>query len=251
MDFQGKTVVITGGASGMGLLAGECFAKEGANVILADLNQETLHAAVDKVKEYTDCVIGIQTNVTDYEQISRMCEEAVNKFGKIDILIPFAGGAETRLLQTKGDFLDHAIDVFDFGIDLNLKGAVYAAHAAMNHMKKQDGGVVILLGSITGEEGSDSSVAYSAAKSALMNGVVKSLAMCGAKYGIRVCTVAPGPVLTRPGMAAMKTIMGRAADPQEIVDMILYLASDKAKFVTGTSFLIDGGRNIMLNKDWD
>ena len=94
----------------------------------------------------------------------------------------------------------------------------------MNHMKKQDGGVVILLGSITGEEGSDSSVAYSAAKSALMNGVVKSLAMCGAKYGIRVCTVAPGPVLTRPGMAAMKTIMGRAADPQEIVDMILYLA---------------------------
>lgn len=251
MDFQGKTVVITGGASGMGLLAGECFAKEGANVVLADLNQETLHASVDKVKEYTDCVIGIQTDVTDYEQISRMCEEAVNKFGKIDILIPFAGGAETRLLQTKGDFLDHAIDVFDFGIDLNLKGAVYAAHAAMNHMKKQDGGVVILLGSITGEEGSDSSVAYSAAKSALMNGVVKSLAMCGAKYGIRVCTVAPGPVLTRPGMAAMKTIMGRAADPQEIVDMILYLASDKAKFVTGTSFLIDGGRNIMLNKDWD
>ena len=101
---------------------------------------------------------------------------------------------------------------------------------------------------ITGEEGCDTNVAYSSSKSALMNGTVKSLAKCGGKYGIRVCTVAPGPVLTRPGMAGMKTLMGRAADPQEIVDLILYLASEKGAFINGVTILADGGRNVMFNK---
>ena len=109
-------------------------------------------------------------------------------------------------------------------------------------------GVIILLGSITGHEGSHNAVAYSASKSALMNGVVKSIAQAGAKYNVRSVCVAPGPVLTRPAMANMKTMAGRAAEPQEIVDMIMYLASEKGAFVNGTTLLMDGGRNVMYNK---
>ena len=82
-----------------------------------------------------------------------------------------------------------------------------------------------------------------------MYGLTKSLALYGAKYGVRVCCVSPGPVLTRAAMSNMKTLLGRAADPQEIVDLILYLASDKAAFITGTNYLIDGGRNIMRGKN--
>ena len=249
MEFAGKTVMITGGASGMGLLSGKCFAREGANVVLVDINQEGLDRAVAEVRELTETVIGCTADVREYADAVRCCDEAVKAFGSIDVLVACAGGAETRLLNTPGNFKELPIEVVDFGLDLNLKGAIHFAHAAMQQMAEQHSGVIVFMGSITGEEGCAYNLAYSASKSALMNGVVKSVGLCGAKYGVRAVCVAPGPVLTRPGMAAMKTLMGRAAEPQEIVDMILYLASDKAAFMTGTTVLMDGGRNIMRNKE--
>ena len=249
MEFQNKTVVISGGASGMGLLAGECFAKEGANVALADINPEALDAAVKRVKEFTDNVIGCVTDVTKYEDVEACVKKAKETFGSVDIVIPFAGGAETRLLGVHDHFYDQPISVFDFGVDLNLKGAVYFSHASLRVMKEQKtGGVIILLGSITGEEAGKGAVAYATSTSALMNGTLKALAQCGAEIGVRVNTVAPGPVLTREAMANMKTLMGRAAEPQEIVDLIMYLCSDKASFITGESILIDGGRHLMLDR---
>ena len=251
MSFWNKTVLITGGASGIGFLCGKCFAEEGAKVVLADCNEQGLQEAVDEIKKDTDNVIGCITDVRDYDQVVKCRDKAVEAFGSIDILITCAGGAEARLMQAQGDFIHLPIEVVDFGIDVNLKGALYFDHAVMQQMAKQGGGVIIQLGSITGEEGCDTNVAYSASKSALMNGAVKSLARCGAKYGVRICTISPGPVLTRPGMAAMKTLLGRAAKTQEIVDMIMYLASDKAAFITGTNFLVDGGRNVLLDRGWD
>ena len=248
MSFQGKTVLITGGASGMGLLSGKCFAREGANVVLADFDEAALATAVEEIRAAGGNAVGCPADVRVYEQAARCCEEAVKAFGSIDILIPFAGGAETRVLKARGEFMDLPIEVFDFGIDVNLKGAVYFAHAALKQMAKQMSGVIVFLGSITGEEGSSNNVAYAASKSALMNGVVKSIALAGAKYNVRAVCVAPGPVLTRPAMANMKTLAGRAAEPQELVDMIMYLASEKGSFVNGTTLLMDGGRNVMVNK---
>lgn len=249
MEFQNKTVVISGGASGMGLLCGECFAKEGANVVLADINPDSLNAAVEKVKAVSENVIGCVTDVTKYEQVDACINKARETFGSVDIVIPCAGGAETRLLDVHTHFYDQPISVFDFGVDLNLKGAVYFAHASLRAMKEQKtGGVITLLGSITGEEAGKGAVAYATSKSALMNGTLKALAQCGAEIGVRVNTVAPGPVLTREAMANMKTLMGRAAEPQEIVDLIMYLCSDKASFITGESILIDGGRHLMLDR---
>ena len=88
-------------------------------------------------------------------------------------------------------------------------------------------------------------MAYPTAKSGIMGGLTKSLAIYGAQHNIRAVCVTPGPVLTRPDMANMKTLLGRAADPQEIVDFIMYLASDKAAFITGSNHVIDGGRLAM------
>lgn len=107
-------------------------------------------------------------------------------------------------------------------------------------------GIGALLGECCINEGAN--VGYAASKSALMNGVVKSVALCGAQYNIRACCVAPGPVLTRPSMSYMSTLVGRAAKPQEIVYMIIYLASSKGSFVNGTTILIDGGRFAMFQK---
>jgi NAD(P)-dependent dehydrogenase (short-subunit alcohol dehydrogenase family) len=112
----------------------------------------------------------------------------------------------------------------------------------MAQMVKQQGGVIINTGSITGEEGCRNNVGYATSKAGIMNGMTKSLAQYGAQHGIRCCCVAPGPVLTRAAMAAMKTMTGKAAEPIEIVNMIMYLTSDKAVSITGTTFFVDGGR---------
>lgn len=243
-----KTVLITGGASGMGLLLGQCYAKEGANVVLADINKQALDVCVEGIRAYHQNVIGVQVDVRVYEQVCAARDAAVDAFGSIDILINCAGGAETRICGTTKEFHENPIEVYDFGLDVNLKGAFYFDHAVMAQMAKQKSGVVIHLGSITGEEGSGDAVAYSASKSALMHGMTKSIAQAGEKYNVRCVCIAPGPVMTRPAMAGMKTMLGRAAETQEIVDMIMYAASEKCAFLNGVYILMDGGRNVMMNR---
>lgn len=247
MNFHEKTAISTGAASGMGLLFAECFVKAGGNVVLSDINAEALNEAVTKVNSIrAGSAIGVVCDVRKYDQVCEVCNKAVETFGSIDVLVNFAGGAETRMLNAGGkEFPDTPIEVYDWGIDVNLKGQLYFDHAVLKQMRDQKSGVIIHIGSITGEEGCFSNVAYSASKSGAMYGLTKSIALYGGNYGIRCCCVSPGPVLTRPGMATMKTLLGRAAEPQEIIDTVLFLASDKASFITGENILIDGGRNVM------
>lgn len=247
INFTGKVALITGAGSGLGLLSAKCFAKEGAKVVLVDINEEAINNAVEEIKKDGGEAIAVKVDVTKYDEVKMSCDKALETYGKVDILVTCAGGSELRICgMGNKHFYEAPIEVLDFGIDLNLKGAMYYHHALFPHMKEQYGGVIITLGSITGQEGGH--FAYSAAKSALMNGVVKSLALEGERYGIRAVCVAPGPVLTRPGMAGMRTMAGRAADPQEIVDVILFVASERGAFINGTTFLVDGGRNVMFNK---
>ena len=195
--------------------------------------------------------IGIPTDVRNYAQVADAFQKAKEAFSTIDIVINSAGGSEIRICGVERGtlFQDVPIEVFDWGLDVNLKGPFYMGHAAMKYMAEQKSGVIINIGSITGAEASCGDVAYATAKSGVMNGLTKSLALVGAPYGVRCCCVSPGPVLTRDAMANMKTLLGRAAEPQEIVDLIMYLASDKAAFITGENILIDGGRFIMKNKE--
>jgi len=247
-SFRGKTCLVTGGASGMGLLCGQNFARCGANVVLVDVNAEVLEKCCADIRAEGGSCIGVPTDVRDYAQVTAARDKAVETFGSVDILVNCAGGAAPRVHGVSGKFHEIPIEVFDWGIDVNLKGAFYFCHSIMAQMAKQNSGVIVNLGSITGQEGSGSCVEYAASKSALMNGMVKSLAQAGAPYNVRSVCVAPGPVLTRPGMANMKTLAGRAAEPQEIVDLILFLVSDKAAFINGITVLADGGRNVMFNK---
>ncbi len=257
-DFSGKTLLATGAGSGMGLLFCECFVKNGGNAVLVDINEEVLKEKVAKINaEYPGRAVGFVCDVRNYDQVAETCKKAVEKFGRLDVVTSMAGGAETRIWKTgeKGykDFCDIPIEVYDWGLDVNLKGQFYFAHAAFKYMREQNSGVILGIGSITGHEGSDTSIAYSTSKSAIMNGWVKSIAYAGAKYNIRCNTVAPGPVMTRPGMANMKTLIGRAAEPCELVDLMLYLSSDMSASITGQCILMDGGRSIMFDKhhgDW-
>lgn len=248
MEFKGKTAISTGAASGMGLLFAQNFAALGGNVVMCDVNEEAL---MEKVREINDKgegkAIGVICDVRDYKQVCNARDKAVESFGSIDIMANFAGGFARRMLKVNNDleFPDVPIDVFDWGLDVNLKGPFYFAHAVLAQMRKQKSGLIINIGSITGAEGSDTGPDYPAAKAALMYGLTKSLACYGAPYNIRCVCISPGPVLTRASMAHMKTLLGRAAQPQEIIDLCLFVASEKGQFINGENIMIDGGRNAM------
>ena len=248
MDFTGKTAIVTGAASGMGLLFAQNFAELGGNVVLCDVNEPVLKEKVEEInKKDGGRAAGAVCDVRDYAQVCAARDKAVEAFGRIDVLANFAGGTARRMLGVDWsiEFPDVPIDVFDWGIDVNLKGPFYFAHAVLGQMREQKSGLIINIGSITGMEGDGAGVDYPTAKSGLMFGLTKSLAQYGGKYGIRCVCVSPGPVLTREVMKNMRTLLGRAAEPQEIVDLCLFIASDKGQFINGENIMIDGGRNAL------
>ena len=250
MNFQGKTAISTGAASGMGLLFAQNFASLGGNVVLCDVNEKALAEKVEEINaKGQGKAIGIVCDVRDYKQVCAARDKAVETFGAIDIMCNFAGGTAVRMQKVDRslypEFPDVPIDVYDWGIDVNLKGPFYFAHAVLKQMRAQKSGLIVNIGSITGAEGDGYGMDYPTAKAGLMYGLTKSVAQYGAPYNIRCVCVSPGPVLTRAAMASMKTLLGRAAEPQEIVDLILFIASEKGQFINGENIMIDGGRNAM------
>lgn len=246
MKFNEKTAISTGAASGMGLLFSQNWAALGGNVVMCDVNEKVLNEKVEEINSKNGGrAIGVICDVRDYAQVCNARDKAVELFGSIDIMCNFAGGTARRMLNVgwEADFTDVPIDVFDWGIDVNLKGPFYFAHAVLKQMRKQKSGLIINIGSITGAEGSAGGMDYPTAKAGLMYGLTKSIAQYGSDCGIRCVCVSPGPVLTRKAMANMSTLLGRAADPQEIIDLILFIASDKGQFINGENIMIDGGRN--------
>ena len=248
MEFKGKTAIVSGAASGMGLLFSQNFATLGGNVVMCDVNEKVLNEKVNEINSKEQGkAIGAVCDVRDYKQVCEARNKAVETFGTIDILTNFAGGTAVRMLNVDSslEFPDIPIDVYDWGIDVNLKGQFYFAHACMKQMREQKSGLIVNIGSITGKEGDGRGMDYPTAKSGVMYGLTKSLAQYGSNYNVRCVCVSPGPVLTRPGMAFMKTLLGRAAEPQEIIDLILFIASEKGQFINGENIMIDGGRNAM------
>lgn len=242
MRFTDRVAIITGAASGMGLLTGQCLAAEGTRVLLTDVNEDAVNEAAAEIRRQGGEALGVRVDVRDYEQIKAAVALALAKYGRLDILHNCAGGYPARMRGCPGPFHEVDPEVISWGLDVNLKGAVYFAHAVLGPMIERQTGVIINMGSVDGVTGS-MAPDYGASKSAMI-GLTKSLAIYGAPHGIRACCVSPGPVLTRPEMANMTTRLGRAAEPQEIVNLILYLCSDEAAFITGSNYVIDGGRSV-------
>ena len=249
-EFKGKTAISTGAASGMGLLFAQNWAEEGGNVVMCDVNEAILNEKVAEINSKgKGCALGVVCDVRDYAQVCAARDRAVETFGSIDLMANFAGGTAVRMCGVDRtqypQFPDVPIDVYDWGIDVNLKGPFYFAHAVLKQMREQKSGLIINIGSITGAEGDGYGMDYPTAKAGLMYGLTKSIAQFGEQYGIRCVCISPGPVLTRPGMAGMRTMLHRAADPQEIIDLLLFVASDKGQFINGENIMIDGGRNAL------
>lgn len=139
MNFENKTAVVTGAASGMGLLFSQNWAKLGGNVVMTDVNEEVLNKCVDEINANEKKTIGVLCDVRDYAQVVNVREKAVETFGSVDIVCNFAGGTARRMLGVGWDdeFPDVPIDVFDWGLDVNLKGPFYFAHVMLKQMREQ------------------------------------------------------------------------------------------------------------------
>lgn len=243
--FDGKLAVVTGAASGMGLFTSKEFVRLGAKVIMCDVNEQALRA---EALQIGDAAIPMSGDVRDFEYALAVAEEA-GKNGGADYLIACAGGYEARCCNSMVPFYEQPKEVLDWGLDVNLKGPVYFARTLMPQMVSKKSGVIVMLGSVTGFEGDGVGAMYGTAKSGLFN-FVKGLAMAGAPNGVRALCVTPGPVLSRAAMGNMPTLMGRAAELEELVDVILFMCSENASFITGTNHVVDGGRLCMYQKTY-
>lgn len=235
MSFENQVVAITGACSGIGKMLCKEFAKQGAIVNRFDVNEEALEQSNEGYFDYL-------VDVSNYEHVQKAMGDIIEKHQRIDIVINCAGGASTRVFKENVSFEKLSLEAINWGIDVNLKGPLYMARACINAMIEQKSGVIINVGSVSGVTGSGTAVDYSAAKSGLI-GLTKSLALLGGPHQVRCCMVSPGPVLTRQEMSKMTTPLGRACEVEEVVNLIMYLCSEKAAFITGDNYIIDGGRS--------
>ncbi|MCI5546939.1 MAG: SDR family oxidoreductase [Clostridiales bacterium] len=246
MRFENRTAIITGAASGMGLCASQEMAKEGAIVYMVDVNEARVTELAQEIVSAGGHAVPCPCDVRDFDQIQAVVNKCLTDEGHVDIVINFAGGFPARMCGCKdGAFIHTPLDVLDWGIAVNFRAPMLFARAVMEPMMNQKKGVIINIGSVDGETGG--AVDYAAEKSGLTYGLTKALARIGAPYGVRCCAVSPGPVLTRAAMSNMKTALGRAAEPIEIVKLVMYLCSDDAAFITGTNYNIEGGRVLLNN----
>jgi len=223
MDFTGRAVVVTGGTRGIGAAIASAFREAGAQVLVCGR-----HAPAEDA---------VQADVRDPEQAAALIEAAVERFGRLDVLVNNAGGAPPAPAATASPRLHAKI------IELNLIAPLHVAQAANAVMQKQPGGgLILMVGSVSGTRPSPGSAAYGAAKAGLHH-LATSLAAEWAP-AVRVNSVIPGPVGSAgldPEAVARTVPMGRPATPAEVADVCLLLASPLASYVSGAALTVHGG----------
>ncbi|MDG2531144.1 SDR family NAD(P)-dependent oxidoreductase [Caulobacter endophyticus] len=237
--LEGKTAVITGGASGIGLGAAKRFVEEGAFVYIFGRRQAALDAAL---KELGPNARAVRGSVTDLADLDRLYEAVKAERGGLDILLANAG---TGSFAPLGEI---TVEHYDQIFDLNVKGLVFTVQKALPLMGQ--GGSIILTGSSTGVMGTPAFSIYSATKAAVRN-LARSWALDLRGTGVRVNVMSPGPITTElaqevlgdEGVAAMgaSTVLGRMGDPAETGAVAAFLASSDSSFMTGGEVFVDGG----------
>jgi 3alpha(or 20beta)-hydroxysteroid dehydrogenase len=242
--LQDKVAVITGGAGGIGKVTAKRFLEEGASVVLVDLFEEALAEAK---KELGDNVLTVQADVSKEEDVKNYVKQTMDAYGKIDIFFNNAGieGKVAPIIEQKVEDLDKVLAV-------NVRGVFLGLQNVLPVMISQKSGSIINTSSVAGLGGSPNVSPYIASKHAVV-GLTKAAAVENAAYGIRINSIHPSPVNTRmmrslesglkvdEATLAKRIPLGRYGESDDISNLVLFLASDESKFITGAQYRVDGG----------
>ena len=250
--LQDKVVVVTGAAQGIGAAIAERFAEEGATLVLIDLDKERLEQTAGQLRSTARPPTAIVADVTEEAPVDDAFARLAAAHGRVDVLINNAGGARNARLW------EMTAEQWDFTVRLNLRSAFLCTRAALRPMMRQRSGAIVCLSSGS-REGTpwtalhSGGAAYSAAKAGI-HGFIRDAAFELAEHGIRINAVAPGPIETERTTPVFEEMRGsdvspyklvpmrRIGKPREVADAVLYLASDEASYVTGTTLNVAGGR---------
>ncbi len=246
-SLEGKVALVTGGSRGIGKATAISFARAGADVVVASRKLPDLEKVTDEITSLGRKSLAVPTHVGRMDQITSLVEKVVAEFGRIDILVNNAG---TSPAFTPALDLEEAL--WDVVMNLNLKGLFFLSQATARVMKEHGGGSIINVASVDAFKPEVNGSAYAISKAGVVM-VTKVMAMELGQYNIRVNTMAPGNVHTRLGDSRFEVVpeyeeellkrtpLGHIADPEEMVGAVIYLASDASSYVTGQTFIVDGG----------
>ncbi|NLY79790.1 MAG: SDR family oxidoreductase [Lysinibacillus sp.] len=251
MRFEDKVVIITGAAGGIGKEIARKLASEGAKLTLVDLNEDAVKAVAEELNLSEDRVLTIKADVSKEDEVKNYVEQTVAKFGRID---GFANNAGVEGPAKKIE--DITEEDFDFVYNINVKGAFYGIKYVLPIMKEQKSGSIVNTASVAGLIGSPLMMLYNSSKHALM-GINKVAAIEGAPYNVRVNSVNPGVINTQmmrkiesnvaPGAAEAAQSayqeavpMKRYGEPHEVANVVAFLLSDEASYVSSSSYTVDG-----------
>lgn len=252
MRLDGRVALVTGAAQGIGLACAELFAREGARVVLADVDEARGRAEAGRLRDEGLAAAFAPCDVTRKDHAQAAVQAAVSQFGRLDILVANAG------IVHAADFLDLEERDFDRVLAVNLKGAFLVGQAAARQMVKQGGGgAIVNMSSVNAVLAIPNQVPYVVSKGGI-NQLTRVMAVSLAPHGIRVNAIGPGTILTELAKGAVlgnaeaerkilsRTPLGRMGEPQEVAKAALFLASDDASYMTGQVLYPDGGR-LALN----
>ncbi|MEZ5744805.1 MAG: SDR family oxidoreductase [Sphingomonadaceae bacterium] len=246
MRFEGKSVLITGGATGIGRATAQAFAREGASVLIGDVDNRA-DETVALIAQEGGKAAFLRADVTDPAAMDALVAECVGQFGSMDVAFNNAG-----VLPPQRPLHEILPEEFDLAMNVDLKGVFYAMQAEIRHFLKTGKGAIVNTASVAGIVADPNMAAYVAAKHGVV-GLTKAAAIEYAQQGIRINAIGPGFVVTpltqhwadsaefRKAFFA-QNISGRAAEPEEIAGTVLHLSSDEASFINGSLFVIDGGQ---------
>jgi 3-oxoacyl-[acyl-carrier protein] reductase len=243
MRLKDKVAIITGSTQGIGKATAKLFAKEGAKVVICSRDTHLIEEVVDELKATGAQAIGFSVDVSNREQVDIMVSEVIKEYGKIDVLVNNAGITSDSMFKSMTE------EQFDKVININLKGVFNCSQSVLPHMSEQGKGVILNASSVVGLYGNIGQTNYAATKWGVI-GMTKSWAKELGRKGIRVNAVAPGFIITPMtdkvpdkvlDTMKEKSPLQKLGDVDDIAYAYLYLASDEAKYVTGTVLSVDGG----------